>query len=60
MIARARTEKDKTGIEHLYMKFYAEGPKSSGIVNIHMTKRPDHSQFEYKYFTLDVPGTISH
>ncbi|KAH6659666.1 TIM21-domain-containing protein [Truncatella angustata] len=47
---------DKQGTEHIMLHFYAEGPRDRGTVNIHLTKRPGASEFEYKYFYLDVPG----
>jgi import inner membrane translocase subunit TIM21 len=27
-----------------------------GVVNLHMTKKPDQTEFEYKYLALDVKG----
>ncbi len=33
-----------------------EGPSGRGVVNLHMTKKPDQTEFEYKYLTLDVKG----
>ncbi|KAH0565905.1 hypothetical protein GP486_000708, partial [Trichoglossum hirsutum] len=46
--------KDRTGTDHLLMHFNVEGPLNSGVVNLHMTRRPDQSEFEYKYLFLDV------
>ncbi|KAI9799471.1 MAG: mitochondrial import inner membrane translocase subunit tim21 [Piccolia ochrophora] len=33
-----------------------EGPLNKGVVNLHMAKRPEESDLEYKYLTLDVKG----
>ncbi|KAL2356384.1 TIM21-domain-containing protein [Cryomyces antarcticus] len=52
----SRTEKDKAGIDHLYMHFNVQGPLNAGVVNLHMTKRPDESEFEYRFLSLDVKG----
>ncbi|KAI9742907.1 MAG: mitochondrial import inner membrane translocase subunit tim21 [Claussenomyces sp. TS43310] len=59
--ARARPiassiQKDPTGTEHLIMHFNVEGPLDKGVVNLHMSKRPSQSEFEYKYLALDVKG----
>lgn len=55
-ICRSRVYTDKTGTEHLVMHFNVEGPLDTGIVNVHMVKRPSESEFLYKYLTLDVKG----
>ena len=34
-----------------------EGPSGKGVVNLHMIRDPDTSNYEYKYLTLDVKGT---
>ncbi|MCJ1249602.1 mitochondrial import inner membrane translocase subunit tim21 [Trapelia coarctata] len=47
---------DRTGREHLLMHFNVEGPSGKGIVNLHMIKNADTSDYEYKYLTLDVKG----
>ncbi|KAG9259069.1 import inner membrane translocase subunit tim-21 [Emericellopsis atlantica] len=47
---------DPDGTEHLLMHFYVQGPKDNGTVRLHMFKRPDMSEFEYKYLFLDVKG----
>ncbi|KAI9865140.1 MAG: mitochondrial import inner membrane translocase subunit tim21 [Trichoglossum hirsutum] len=49
-------QKDRTGIDHLLMHFNVEGPLNRGVVNLHMTKRPDQSEFDYKYLFLEVKG----
>lgn len=33
-----------------------EGPRNSGTVDVHLTKRPGASEFEYRYLFLDIPG----
>lgn len=35
-----------------------EGSSRSGVVNLHLTKRPGQTEFEYKYLTLDVKGDL--
>lgn len=50
--------KDGTGTEHWLMHFYVEGSSRSGVVNLHLTKRPGQTEFEYKYLTLDVKGDL--
>ncbi|KAK6081050.1 hypothetical protein SCUP515_03192 [Seiridium cupressi] len=47
---------DKQGNEHIMLHFYVEGPRNRGTVNVHLTKRAGASEFEYKYFYLDIPG----
>ncbi|KAI2606721.1 import inner membrane translocase subunit tim-21, mitochondrial [Hypoxylon sp. NC1633] len=47
---------DAQGNQHLIMHFYVEGPLNNGVVNVHLTKRVGHSDFEYKYFFVDVKG----
>jgi len=59
--ARARPiassiRKDGSGTEHLIMHFNVEGPLNKGVVNLHMTKHPPQSEYEYKYLALDVRG----
>ncbi|MCJ1464497.1 mitochondrial import inner membrane translocase subunit tim21 [Pseudocyphellaria aurata] len=59
--ARARPiastlRKDGTGTEHWLMHFYVEGSSRSGVVNVHLIKRPGQTEFEYKYLALDVKG----
>lgn len=40
----------------MHMHFNVSGPLATGVVNIHMTKRPDEKDFQYHSFALDVPG----
>jgi len=47
---------DQYGTEHLIMHFNVEGPLNSGIVNMHMIKRPLDKEFVYKYLYVDVRG----
>ena len=59
--ARARPiastlRKDRSGAEHLLMHFNVEGSERSGVVNLHMVKKPDQEEFKYKYLTLNVKG----
>ncbi|KAI9876979.1 MAG: mitochondrial import inner membrane translocase subunit tim21 [Pleopsidium flavum] len=59
--ARARpiastVQQDRGGADHLIMHFNVEGPLNTGVVNLHMIKQPNHSDFEYKYLALDVKG----
>ncbi|MCJ1398781.1 mitochondrial import inner membrane translocase subunit tim21 [Xylographa trunciseda] len=48
--------KDGNGREHLLMHFNVDGPLNSGVVNVHMIKNLETSEYEYKYLTLDVKG----
>ena len=59
--ARARPiastfQKDRYGVEHFIMHFNVEGPSNRGVVNLHMTKKPSDTEFEYQYLALDVKG----
>lgn len=59
--ARARPiastlRKDRAGAEHLLMHFNVEGSERAGVVNLHMVKKPDQTEFTYKYLTLNVRG----
>lgn len=59
--ARARpiastTRTDAKGAEHLLMHFNVEGSERSGVVNLHMIKRPGQTEYEYKYLALNVKG----
>lgn len=38
------------------MHFYMEGPDAAGTVNIHMTKRPDEDELQYRLLSLTIPG----
>lgn len=55
-VIASTTEKDRWGTEHLRMHFYVEGPLNSGVVNLHMTKKPSQDGYEYKFLALDVKG----
>ncbi|KAK8042705.1 mitochondrial import inner membrane translocase subunit tim21 [Apiospora phragmitis] len=48
--------KDAKGNEHLTLHFYVHGSLNKGVVNIELVKRHGASDFEYKYFYVDVPG----
>ncbi|KAG6041381.1 mitochondrial import inner membrane translocase subunit tim21 [Claviceps citrina] len=53
----ASTERtDQLGNEHLVMHFHVDGPLQNGIAQLHMVRRRGQSDFEYKYFFLDVKG----
>ena len=59
--ARARPiastlRKDRSGTEHFLMHFNVEGSERSGVVNLHMVKKPEQTEFEYKHLTLNVKG----
>nr|POE54392.1 mitochondrial import inner membrane translocase subunit tim21 [Quercus suber] len=56
----SRVEKDRAGVEHMHMHFYVEGPVASGTVNVHMTRAPGESDFQYRMLALDVPGKQRH
>ncbi|KAI1779597.1 import inner membrane translocase subunit tim-21, mitochondrial [Hypoxylon cercidicola] len=47
---------DARGDQHLMMHFYVEGPLNNGVVNMHLTKRAGHEDFEYKYLFVDIKG----
>lgn len=49
-------EVDRLGTTHFRMHFYVEGPEAEGTVNIHMTKRDDESEMQYRILSLMVPG----
>ncbi|KAL2148491.1 hypothetical protein VTH82DRAFT_2045 [Thermothelomyces myriococcoides] len=48
--------KDGQGNEHMMIQFNVQGPKGTGRVSIHLIKRPNKNEYEYKYFFLDVHG----
>ncbi|KAL2176825.1 TIM21-domain-containing protein [Thermothelomyces heterothallicus CBS 202.75] len=48
--------KDAQGNEHMMIQFNVQGPKGAGRVSIHLVKRAGQSEYEYKYFFLDVQG----
>lgn len=52
----SRNETDRAGVEHLHMHFYVEGPAAKGTVQVHMSRLPGQSDFEYRMLGLDVPG----
>ena len=52
----SRLERDRAGGEHLIMHFNVQGSENAGVVALHLVKKPSESQFEYKYFYLDVRG----
>ncbi|KAF2850521.1 import inner membrane translocase subunit tim-21, mitochondrial [Plenodomus tracheiphilus IPT5] len=49
-------ETDKWGTNHMRMRFYVEGPLGQGVVNVHLTKRPSQSDYEYAELAVDVKG----
>ncbi|KAK5119602.1 hypothetical protein LTR85_007431 [Meristemomyces frigidus] len=52
----SRHETDRAGIEHTYLHFYVTGPAATGTVQVHVAKRPDEKEWEYRLLALDVPG----
>lgn len=38
------------------MHFNVEGSERAGVVNLHMIKGPDQTEFKYKYLALNVRG----
>lgn len=49
-------EVDRFGTTHFRMHFYMEGPEVVGTVNIHMTKKSDESELQYRLLSLSAPG----
>ncbi|KAJ9653996.1 mitochondrial import inner membrane translocase subunit tim21 [Neophaeococcomyces mojaviensis] len=47
---------DRFGTTHFRMHFHVEGPEASGVVNIHMTKKSDEDELQYRLLSLSVPG----
>ncbi|RKF58328.1 Mitochondrial import inner membrane translocase subunit TIM21 [Erysiphe neolycopersici] len=47
---------DKYGTQHLLLTYRVNGSKSSGVVYLHMIKRPTENTFTYKRLVLDVNG----
>ncbi|KAI1079219.1 import inner membrane translocase subunit tim-21, mitochondrial [Whalleya microplaca] len=47
---------DAQGNQHLRIHFYAEGPRNTGVVNVHLIKPAGHDDFDYRYLSLDVKG----
>ncbi|OJD29582.1 mitochondrial import inner membrane translocase subunit tim21 [Diplodia corticola] len=52
----SKKEKDRAGNEHLYLRFYVDGPLNRGTVFLHMIQRPGEQELDYQSLTLDVPG----
>ncbi|KAF4126677.1 mitochondrial import inner membrane translocase subunit TIM21 [Geosmithia morbida] len=53
----ASTERvDPDGTQHLMMHFFVEGPLDNGVARLHMVKRPNWGEYEYKYLFVDVKG----
>ena len=40
----------------MHMHFHATGALATGVVNVHMTRTKDQSDFHYHLLALDVPG----
>lgn len=49
-------EVDRFGTTHFRMHFYMEGPDATGTVQIHMTKKSDEGELQYRLLSLVVPG----
>ncbi|PHH83862.1 hypothetical protein CDD83_2902 [Cordyceps sp. RAO-2017] len=47
---------DAQGNEHLMMHFHVDGPLEEGVAQLHLVKRRGESDYEYKYFFVDVRG----
>ncbi|KAL0257165.1 mitochondrial import inner membrane translocase subunit tim21 [Diplodia seriata] len=52
----SKKEKDRAGNEHLYLRFYVDGPLNKGTVFLHMIQRPGEKEADYQSLTLDIPG----
>ncbi|KAI4754780.1 hypothetical protein E4T52_09786 [Aureobasidium sp. EXF-3400] len=52
----SKSETDGIGTKHMRMHFHVGGSLATGVVNVHMTKRRDESDFKYHQLALDVPG----
>ncbi|EKG17397.1 Mitochondrial inner membrane translocase complex subunit Tim21 [Macrophomina phaseolina MS6] len=52
----SKKEKDRAGNDHLYVRFYVDGPLNHGTVNLHMVQKPGESEAQYQSLTLDIPG----
>ncbi|KAF7846232.1 hypothetical protein BT93_L4794 [Corymbia citriodora subsp. variegata] len=53
----SRTETDRIGTTHMHMHFHVSGPLGKeGVVQVHMSKGRDESDFHYNTLALDVPG----
>ena len=53
---RSTEQTDKWGTHHLRFRFYVEGNKGQGVVNVHLVKKPSMDAFEYAELTVDVKG----
>lgn len=53
---RSTERTDTQGTKHIMMHFHVDGPTNNGIAQLHMAKRRDQSDFEYKYLFVDVKG----
>ena len=49
-------ETDMWGTHHVRLRFYVQGPLGHGVVNVHLTKRPSQTDYEYADLTVDVKG----
>ncbi|KAK5086705.1 mitochondrial import inner membrane translocase subunit tim21 [Lithohypha guttulata] len=49
-------EVDRFGTTHFRMHFYVEGTEARGTVNIHMTKKSDATELQYRLLSVSVPG----
>jgi mitochondrial import inner membrane translocase subunit TIM21 len=55
-LSRSREEKDRRGVDHLYLNINAEGPRNKGVIRVHMTRPPGTQEYDYEYLALQVPG----
>ncbi|RDA96222.1 hypothetical protein CP533_1722 [Ophiocordyceps camponoti-saundersi (nom. inval.)] len=47
---------DAQGDAHLVMHFHVDGPLQNGVAQLHTVKRRGESDYEYRYFFVDVKG----
>ncbi|MCJ1277751.1 mitochondrial import inner membrane translocase subunit tim21 [Puttea exsequens] len=52
----SQTFTDHTGLEHFRMHFNVQGSEKGGLVNVHMVRGPDYSDWQYRVLALDVKG----
>ncbi|KAK5133819.1 hypothetical protein LTR08_007249 [Meristemomyces frigidus] len=52
----SRHETDRAGVEHTHLHFYVKGAEAEGTVRVHVAKRPEEREWEYRMLALDVPG----
>ncbi|PSS02176.1 TIM21-domain-containing protein [Coniella lustricola] len=52
----ASERNDQQGNHHLIMHFFVEGPLNRGTAFLHLIKHAGHSEYEYKYFYIDIKG----